>query len=76
MSFGVSDGRGEFEWAATPRGLFANPGHVVDLAFHRMLRDLLRFNREARGLIGLNGSGPRCASSASSAATPSTSSSG
>ena len=58
MSFGVSDGRGEFEWAATPRGLFANPGHVVDLSFHRMIRDLLRFNREARGLIGLNGSGP------------------
>ncbi len=58
MAFSVSDGRGEFEWAATPLGLFANLGHIVDPSFHRMLLDLRRFFREARGLIGLNGSGP------------------
>jgi predicted NAD/FAD-binding protein len=58
MSFGVSDGAGRFEWAARPLGLFARPAHVVDPRFHRMLLDLLRFNREARGLIGLNGHGP------------------
>ena len=58
MSFSVSDGRGEFEWAATPLGLFANLGHIVDPSFHRMLLDLRRFFREARELIGTNGSGP------------------
>jgi len=58
MSFSVSDGRGEFEWAATPLGLFANLGHIVDPSFHRMLLDLRRFFREARVLIGTNGSGP------------------
>ena len=52
MSFGVSDGRGEFEWAARgARGIFARPGHLVDPRFLRMLADLVRFNREARGLL-------------------------
>ena len=59
MSFGVSDGRGEFEWAARgARGIFARPGHLVDPRFIRMLADLVRFNREARGLLGTNGGGP------------------
>ena len=59
MSFSVSDGRGDFEWATRgPRGLFARPGHVVDRRFHRMLRDLLRFNREARFLVGTGTAGP------------------
>ncbi len=58
MSFSVSDGRGGFEWAATPIGLFANLGHIIDPSFHRMLFDLRRFFREARELIGTNGDGP------------------
>ena len=59
MSFSVSDGRGGFEWATTgPRGLFARPAHALDPRFHRMLRDLVRFNREARKLVGAGGSGP------------------
>jgi uncharacterized protein len=58
MSFGVSDASGRFEWAARPMGIFARPAHAVDPRFHRMLRDLVRFNREARGLIGRNGDGP------------------
>jgi predicted NAD/FAD-binding protein len=58
MSFSVSDGAGRFEWASSPRGLFARPAHVVDPRFHRMLADLVRFNREARELVQLNGSGP------------------
>jgi predicted NAD/FAD-binding protein len=58
MSFSVSDGRGGFEWAATPIGLFANLGHIIDPSFHRMLLDLRRFFREARELIGTNGHGP------------------
>lgn len=59
MSFGVSDGRGGFEWAASgARGIFARPQHLVDPRFIRMLADLVRFNREARGLLGTNGNGP------------------
>ncbi len=59
MSFSVSDGRGGFEWATTgPRGLFARPAHALDPRFHRMLRDLIRFNREARKLVGNGGRGP------------------
>src|SRR5829696_1843948 len=59
MSFSVSDGRGGFEWATTgPRGLFARPAHALDPRFHRMLRDLVRFNREARKLVGSGGRGP------------------
>jgi uncharacterized protein len=58
MSFSVSDG-GSFEYSgASPNGLFARRSHLVQPGFHRMVRDLLRFNREARSLIGLNGSGP------------------
>lgn len=52
MSFGVSDGRGGFEWAARgPRGIFARPSHLADPRFIRMLSDLVRFNREARSLL-------------------------
>lgn len=59
MSFSVSDGDGGFEWATRgARGLFARPGHVLDPRFHRMLRDLVRFNREARELVGRRGDGP------------------
>jgi predicted NAD/FAD-binding protein len=59
MSFSVSDGDGGFEWATRgPRGLFARPGHALDPRFHRMLRDLIRFNREARALVGRRGEGP------------------
>jgi uncharacterized protein len=59
MSFSVSDGRGEFEYnGASANGLFARRSSLVRPSFHRMVRDLLRFNREAPALIGLNGSGP------------------
>ena len=58
MSFSVSDGRGEFEYAGTPRGLFARPSHLISPSFLGMLREWRRFNREARELIGTNGSSP------------------
>ncbi len=58
MSLSVADEAGRFEWASRPAGLFANPAHLFDLRFHRMLRDLVRFNREARALIQSNGNGP------------------
>jgi len=51
MSFSVSDHAGDFEYAGTPRGLFAKPGHLVDRRFLRMIADLRRFNREARALL-------------------------
>jgi predicted NAD/FAD-binding protein len=58
MSFSVSDGRGKFEYAGTPWGLFARPAHLLSPAFLGMLRDWRRFNREARALIGMNGTAP------------------
>ncbi|MFI5028511.1 MAG: NAD(P)/FAD-dependent oxidoreductase [Solirubrobacterales bacterium] len=58
MSFSVSDGKGGFEYAGTPRGLFARPAHLLSPSFLRILRDWRRFNREAPALIGLNGTSP------------------
>ncbi|MBA3262881.1 MAG: FAD-dependent oxidoreductase [Thermoleophilaceae bacterium] len=59
MGFSVSDGRGEFEYnGSSANGLFARRSSLVRPSFHRMVRDLLRFNREAPALVGLNGSGP------------------
>jgi uncharacterized protein len=57
MSFSVSDGR-RFEYAGTPRGLFARPAQLLSPSFLGMLRDWRRFNREARALIGMNGTAP------------------
>ena len=46
MSFGVSDGRGDFEYnSASPNGLFAKRAHLLTPWFHRMIADLVRFNR-------------------------------
>lgn len=58
MSFSVSDGRGKFEYAGTPLGLFARPAHLLSPSFLGMLNDWRRFNREARALIGMNGTAP------------------
>src|SRR6478735_11350377 len=58
MGFSVSDGRGRFEYSGTPWGLFARPSHLVSPSFLGMLRDWRRFNREARALIGMNGTAP------------------
>jgi uncharacterized protein len=57
MSFSVSDGSG-FEYSGTPWGLFARPAHLLSPRFLRMLRDWRRFNREARALVGMNGTAP------------------
>jgi predicted NAD/FAD-binding protein len=58
MSFSVSDGRGGFEYSGTPWGLFARRSHLISPSFLGMLRDWRRFNREARELIGMNGTAP------------------
>jgi predicted NAD/FAD-binding protein len=51
MSFGVSDGV-DFEYnGASPNGLFASRGQMVRPSFHRMIADLVRFNRDARELL-------------------------
>jgi predicted NAD/FAD-binding protein len=58
MSFGVSDGL-DFEYnGASPNGLFANREHLVKPWFHRMIADLVRFNREAKALLRAGGEGP------------------
>jgi uncharacterized protein len=58
MGFSVADGRGRFEYSGTPWGLFARPAHLLSPTFLGMLRDWRRFNREARALIGMNGTAP------------------
>ena len=58
MGFSVADGRGRFEYSGTPWGLFGRPSHLASPRFWRMLRDWRRFNREAQGLIGMNGTAP------------------
>jgi uncharacterized protein len=51
MSFGVSDGV-DFEYnGSSPNGLFASRGQMVRPSFHRMIADLVRFNRDARDLL-------------------------
>jgi predicted NAD/FAD-binding protein len=51
MSFGVSDGA-EFEYAAhSLSALYANPRHLVDPTFQRMVGEYVRFNRAARALL-------------------------
>ena len=51
MSFGVSDGDG-FEYnGSSPNGLFASRAQILKPSFHRMIADLIRFNREARELL-------------------------
>ena len=48
MGFSVSTepGLDDFEYAGTPRGLFCQPRNLVRPAFHRMVAELLRFNRD------------------------------
>ena len=59
MSFSVSDGRGDFEYnGSSPNGLFAKRAHLVTPWFHRMVADLVRFNRSARRLLAGAGEGP------------------
>jgi predicted NAD/FAD-binding protein len=51
MSFGVSDGL-DFEYnGASLNGLFASRRQAIAPSFHRMIADLVRFNRDARRLL-------------------------
>ena len=52
MSFAVTDEAGDFEYASTSaNGLFAKRAHLATPWFHRMLADVVRFQREARALL-------------------------
>jgi len=60
MSFGVSDGRGDFEYTgASPNGLFAKRAHLGTPWFHRMVSDMARFNRAALELLRAGDGGGR-----------------
>lgn len=51
MSFSVRIGAGEIEWAGTSlASVFAQPSNLVNPRFLGMLRDVVRFNREATRL--------------------------
>ncbi len=52
MSFAVSVGRGEFEYQGRARGLFAQPSNLGRPSYLRMVKEVLRFTREARELLG------------------------
>jgi uncharacterized protein len=59
MTFGVSDGVGDFEYnGGSPNGLYAKRAHLLTPWFHRMVADLARFNRAARELLCEDGEGP------------------
>jgi predicted NAD/FAD-binding protein len=52
MSFAVSDESGDFEYSSTSaNGLFANRAHLAKPWFHRMLADVVRFQRAGRALL-------------------------
>jgi uncharacterized protein len=55
MGLSISAPDGSFEFAGTRRGLLAQPSNLLRPRFLRMLRDQLRFNRDARQAIGRNG---------------------
>ncbi|MBL4916985.1 NAD(P)/FAD-dependent oxidoreductase [Szabonella alba] len=53
MSFGASIGGGRFEYGFRNwQGLFAQKSNLADPRYYAMLRDILRFNREAERLAG------------------------
>jgi uncharacterized protein len=59
MSFAVSDESGDFEYASTgANGLFAKRTHIAQPWFHRMLADVVRFQRAGRELLALRDGGP------------------
>jgi predicted NAD/FAD-binding protein len=52
MSFSVRSDRRDFEYGSPALGaLFAQKRNLLDPRFHRMLRDIFRFYREARELL-------------------------
>jgi uncharacterized protein len=52
MGLSIAKPDGSFEFAGTARGLLAQPSNLLRPQFLVMLRDQLRFNRDARAMIG------------------------
>ena len=52
MGMSIATADGSFEFANTRRGLFAQRSNLLRPGFWRLIRDQLRFNREARPLAG------------------------
>jgi predicted NAD/FAD-binding protein len=52
MGMSIATADGDFEFANTRRGLFAQRSNLFRPGFWRLIRDQLRFNREVRPLIG------------------------
>jgi predicted NAD/FAD-binding protein len=52
MSFSVSLDGGAFEYRARALGLLAQPSNVLRPSYRRMVRDIVRFSREAKALVG------------------------
>lgn len=53
MSFGFSCARTGIEWGSRGfRGIFAQPRNLLRSSFRSMLRDVIRFNRDSKSLIG------------------------
>ncbi|MEM7024695.1 MAG: FAD-dependent oxidoreductase [Pseudomonadota bacterium] len=55
MTFGVSVDGGRFEYAGGTLTMFAQPSNLARPRFHGMLRDILRFNRDARRFLAESG---------------------
>ena len=52
MSFSVSTGGGAFEYRARALGLLAQPSNLLRPSYRRMVREIVRFSREAKALVG------------------------
>lgn len=53
MSLGLSLENGRFEWGCASLGaVFAQPANILRRDFWRMLRDMFRFNKQARAMAG------------------------
>ena len=60
MSFSVRDDRSGLEYCGTSLNtLFAQRRNLLRLTFHRLLQEIIRFNREARELLQAGGVAPR-----------------
>lgn len=59
MSFAVTDDAGDFEYSSTSlNGLYAKRAHLATPWFHRMVVEVVRFQRSARELLRGEGPGP------------------
>ncbi|MGZ8603001.1 MAG: NAD(P)/FAD-dependent oxidoreductase, partial [Actinomycetota bacterium] len=52
MSFSVSAEGGAFEYRARVLGMLAQPSNLLHASYRRMVREIVRFSREAKALVG------------------------